>query len=74
MTGNPKIWKNPVSLEPPGPRAHAPRRLWGREWLGLHKNVPSHTEVTPAINPESATTKTNELEQPLNLDTDSVFE
>ncbi|KAM7450910.1 Retinoblastoma-binding protein 5 [Porites harrisoni] len=41
---------------------------------GLHKNVPSHTEVTPAINPESATTKTNELEQPLNLDTDSVFE
>ena len=24
MTRNPKIWKNPVSLEPPGPRAHAP--------------------------------------------------
>ena len=42
--------------------------------VGLHKNVPSHTEVTPAINPESAATKTNELEQPLNLDTDSVFE
>ncbi|CAH3182993.1 unnamed protein product [Porites evermanni] len=41
---------------------------------GLHKNVPSHTEVTPAINPESATTKTNELEQPLNLDTDSKLQ
>ena len=26
---------NPVSPEPPGPRAQAPRRLWGREWANF---------------------------------------
>ena len=28
---------NPVSPEPPGPRAQAPRRLWGREWFEKNK-------------------------------------
>ena len=35
----PKVLKsrtwNTVSPEPPGPRANAPRRLWGREWANF---------------------------------------
>ena len=45
--------------------------------LGKHKNKPFPSEVTPVTHPENGAitaAKINELEQPVNLDTDSVFE